>query len=93
MPGEKCTYLNPAALAMLGAKDPGELLGKNILDLIHPDSRDTVRNNIEKDLAGESTPPIELHMLRFDGTTIVAEGRGVKTTFKGKPAIQVATRE
>jgi len=41
----------------------------------------------------EKTPPAELNMLRLDGTTIVAEGRGVKTTFNGKPAIQVAIRD
>ncbi len=91
--GGKITYLNPAALAMLGAKGPDEILGKNILELIHPDSRDMVRKNIEKDLDGEKTPPIELTMLRLDGTTIIAEGRGVKTTFNGKPAIQVAIRD
>jgi len=91
--GGKITYLNPAALAMLGAQGPDEMLGKNILELIHPDSRDTVRKNIEKDLDGEKTPPIELNMLRLDGTTIVTEGRGVKTTFNGKPAIQVAIRD
>ena len=89
----KITYLNQAALYMLGAKDSNEILGKNVLDLIHPDFRDTVRKNIEKDLNGETTSPIELDMLRVDGTTIVAEGRGVKTTFNGKPAIQVAIRD
>ncbi len=78
---------------MLGAKDANEILGKNVLDLIHPDFRDTVRKNIEKDLKGETTSPTELDMLRLDGTTIIAEGRGVKTTFNGKPAIQVAIRD
>jgi PAS domain S-box-containing protein len=78
---------------MLGAKDSNEILGKNVLDLIHPDFRDTVRKNIEKDLNGEITSPTELDMLRVDGTTIVAEGRGIKTTFNGKPAIQVAIRD
>ena len=89
----KITYLNQAALHMLGAKDSNEILGKNVLDLIHPDFRHTVKKNIEKDLNGEITPPTELNMIRLDGTTIVAEGRGVKTTFNGKPAIQVAIRD
>jgi PAS domain S-box-containing protein len=89
----KITYLNQAALSMLGAENSNEILGKNVLDLIHPDFRDTVRKNIKKDLNGETTSPTELEMLRVDGTTIVAEGRGVKTTFKGKPAIQVAIRD
>jgi PAS domain S-box-containing protein len=89
----KITYLNQAALNMLGAKNSNEILGKNVLDLIHPDFRDIVRRNIEKDLNRETTPPTELDMLRLDGTTIIAEGRGVKTTFNGKPAIQVAIRD
>jgi len=89
----RITYLNHAALCMLGAKDSSEILGKNILDLIHPDFRHTVRKNIEKDLNGEITPPVELNMLRIDGTTIATEGRGVKTTFNGKPAVQVAIRD
>ncbi len=91
--GGKITFLNPAAIAMLGAKDSREILGKNVLEFIHPDFQGTVRKNIEKDLDGEKTPPVELHMLRLDGTTIIAEGRGVKTTFNGKPAIQVALRD
>jgi PAS domain S-box-containing protein len=89
----KIIYLNPAALIMLGVKDSNEILGTNVLDLIHPDFRDTVRKNIEKDLNGEITPPTELDLLRVDGTMVVVEGRGVKTTFNGKPAVQVAIRD
>ena len=32
-------------------------------------------------------------MLRVDGTSIIVEGRGVKTTIDGKPAVQVAIRD
>src|SRR4030042_2918643 len=32
-------------------------------------------------------------MSRVDGATVVVEGRGVKTTIMGKPAIQVAIRD
>ena len=49
----KITYLNPAALSLLGAKDANELLGKPVLDTIHPDYRDNVRNQIKKDLMGK----------------------------------------
>ncbi len=89
----KIVFLNPAALTMLGVTDPRELLGKAILDMIYPDFRDAVRRNIGRDLQGEMTPPIEVEMIRVDGTTITVEGRGVKTTFQGKPAIQVAIRD
>jgi PAS domain S-box-containing protein len=89
----KITYLNPAALTMLGVKDGNTILGKKILEIIHPDYRDAVRKNIRKDLGGNTTPPIELQMLRADGTSVIVEGRGVKTTINGKPAIQVAIRD
>jgi hypothetical protein len=42
--------------------------------------------NREKDLRGEITLPIELHMFRIDGTAVIVEGRGVRTFIDGKPA-------
>jgi PAS domain S-box-containing protein len=89
----KITYLNPAALTMLGAENAHEMRNKNILDIVHPDYRDAVRKNIKNDLIGKTTPPVELRMLRIDGTFIIVEGRGVKMTINGKPAIQVALRD
>jgi len=89
----KIIFANPAAFKIVGASHSDEINGKNILDFIHPDFRDAVRKNIEKDLGGNISPPIELHMLRLDGTPIIVEGRGVKTNIDGKPAIQVALRD
>ena len=89
----KIIYANPAAFKLLGASQPDVIIGKNVLDFIHPDFHEAVRKNIEKDLGGEISPPIELHMLRVDGTTIIVEGRGVKTIIDGSPAIQVAIRD
>jgi PAS domain-containing protein len=64
-----------------------------VLVFIHPDFRDAIRKNIENDLSGGTSPPIELHMLRVDGTLIIVEGRGVITSIDGKPAVQVAIRD
>ncbi len=89
----KIIFMNPAALNLLGASHSYEILGKNVLDFIHPDFREAVRKNIEKDLGGDISPPIELHMLRVDGTPVIVEGRGVKTSIDGKPAVQVAIRD
>ena len=89
----KIIYANPAAFKLVGTSHSDEIIGKNVLDCIHPDFRDAVRNNIEKDLGGNITPPIELHMLRVDGSSVSVEGRGVRTIINGKPAIQVAIRD
>ena len=89
----KIIYANPAAMRILGASQPGEIIGKNILDFISPTFRDTVRTNIQKDLNGQVSPRTELHMMRFDGTPIIIEGRGVGTIISGKPTVQVAIRD
>jgi PAS domain S-box-containing protein len=83
-------YANPASIGLLGASHPDEIIGKNVLEFIQPEFRIAVRKNIEKDLSGEITLPMELPMFRIDGTPVLVEGRGVKTTIHGKPAIQVA---
>jgi|WetSurMetagenome_2_1015567.scaffolds.fasta_scaffold00010_78 PAS domain S-box-containing protein len=86
-------YVNPAATSMLGARHPEEIIGKNVFEFIRPDYREPVMENIKKDLAGEKTPPIELQMHQLDGTPFIVEGRGVKTYFDGKPAVQVSMRD
>jgi PAS domain S-box-containing protein len=89
----KIIYANPAAFKLLGTSRSDKIIGKSILDFIHPDFREAVRNNIQKDLRDTITPHIELHMLRVDGSSVIVEGRGVKTTIDGKPAVQVAIRD
>jgi PAS domain S-box-containing protein len=89
----KIIFINPAALKILGASQQEDIIGKFVLDIIHPDFRQKVKKNIEMDLSGEITPPLELHMIRQDGATIIVEGRGVKTTIDGIPAVQVAIRD
>jgi PAS domain S-box-containing protein len=89
----KLIFANPAALNLIGALDSGEIIGKNILDFVQSDFRDTVRTTVEKDLTGEITPPMEIPMFRIDGTPVIVEGRGVKTFIDGEPAIQVAIRD
>jgi PAS domain S-box-containing protein len=51
------------------------------------------RKNIEKDLGGDITPLMELYISRVDGTSVIVEGRGVRTFIESKPAIQVALRD
>lgn len=89
----KILYMNKAALDLVGVSNFRKVMGKNVLDFIHPDFHDSVRENIQKDLDGERTLPMELLMIRADGTSVIVEGRGVQTSFGGEPAIQVALRD
>jgi PAS domain S-box-containing protein len=89
----KIMYVNPAAVRLAGAQSADDLLGKNILDIVHPAYREEVKGNIAKDLQGLTTPLMELQILRLDGTPVMVEGRGVSTFIDGSPAVLVAIND
>ena len=60
----RITFLNPAAVRLCGASAPDELLGRSPLDLVHPDSRSRLRENMDRWLAGQSAPPVEARISR-----------------------------
>jgi PAS domain S-box-containing protein len=72
-------YFNPAANSMLGATPDNNLVGKPVLDLVHPDSRQFVMARIAT-LAehGGSTPMAEMKFIRMDGATINVEAQGTQ---------------
>ena len=90
----KIIFVNAAAIRMFGASSAGELLGKPVLDTIHPDFRQVVLARLEqiKD-QGLNVPLIELKQLKVDGTVIEVEAQATTIVFDGAPAIHVAARD
>ena len=86
-------YLNPACARLLGASCPEEIVGKDIRDFVHPESRGTIEHLVAHDLRGEGTPLTEVRAVRLDGTTIPIEGRGTRVFFGGRPAVQAVIRD
>ncbi len=89
----KIIYLNPAAVRLAGASNGSELIGRDILDVVMPEYRSAVIENISRDLAGETSPPMELQIRRVDDTPVMVEGRGVSTFIDGHPAVLVALND
>jgi len=89
----KIIYVNPSAIRIVGASGSDELIGKNILAIVAPEYCDSVRANITRDLAGETSPPMELKILRIDKKPVMVEGRGVATFIDGSPAVLVALND
>ena len=89
----KIIYVNPAAVRLTGAGGSNELIGRDILDVVAPEHRDSVHTSITRDLAGETTPPMELQILRVDKKPVMVEGRGVSTFIDGSPAVLVALND
>ncbi len=89
----RIVYVNPSGLDLLGVSNAAELLGRSILDIVHPDFCDLVRQHTRLDLDGNKTPAIEVKILRSDGTPVMIEGRGTRTWFNGITAVQVFLRD
>jgi PAS domain S-box-containing protein len=90
----RVVFINPAGARLLGAQSPDELVGKSVMDLLHPDYREVVRERIQRSLAtGQPAPPLIEKFIRLDGTAIDVEVTAVPIMWEGRPAMQVVFRD
>jgi PAS domain S-box-containing protein len=90
----KIVRCNKKAVEIGGAKFEDEIIGKPVIDFVHPDSRKIVVERIKKMLeTGEEVPPIEEKFLRLDGLVIDVEVRASMILWEGKPAVQVIVED
>jgi len=88
------TFINDAGISLFGATRAEELIGKQVLDLMHPDYREIVAERIKhlKELKSP-VPMIEEKYLRMDGSSVDVEVVASPFLYKGKPAAQVVVRD
>ncbi|NOZ76747.1 MAG: PAS domain S-box protein, partial [Euryarchaeota archaeon] len=86
----KIVFTNTAGARLVGAEDPEELIGKPVLDFLHPDYHEMamrrMRDMLEK---GLRTNPVEEKIVRLDGKVVDVEVSGIPTTYRERPAIQL----
>ena len=86
-------YVNPVAVRMFGAKSADDLLGKPMLDRVHPDFRPLVLTRLKHITAGSDTPMALLKYLKVDGTAIDVEVQSTSIVYGGALAVHVAIRD
>jgi len=86
-------YANCAALGLYGATSLRELQQVEVLDLVHPDERDTVAARNRQLLEGGEIPLRECRLLRLDGQTVPVETSSIRIDYQGIPSIQVISRD
>jgi diguanylate cyclase (GGDEF)-like protein/PAS domain S-box-containing protein len=92
--GGRVVYVNPAGIRWIGAQSSAELVGHAITEFVHPDSVPAMLVQIASlRREGDTSPPSEAVMLRFDGTTLDVEAVSVLTVWEGRPAYQVIFRD
>lgn len=90
----KFAFLNPAATQLLGATTQDQLIGKPILDFVHSDHREGVKERLYRLLEeGKSVPLKEEKLIRLDGSTVDVEVAAIPFTFDSRPAVQVIVRD
>ncbi|MFT3695633.1 MAG: PAS domain S-box protein [Kofleriaceae bacterium] len=79
-------YANPATIHMLRLHSPADIVGKRVLDFVHPDDREAVRTRMVNTATTGTTPAHPARMIASDGTVIVLEATGLLLEFDGKPS-------
>ena len=91
---ERIVYINQAGLKLLGAATAEQILGRRMLDFVHPDAIATVNNQIREIYQeGNDAPLIEEKIIRLNGEVIDVEVAAIPFTYHEKPAIQAVVRD
>jgi len=79
-------YANPEAARMMGYENPEDVIGVSALDTIAPKSLKLVAERMNRLAEGKDNPPVEIELLRKDGSTLMIESRSTAITLRGEPA-------
>lgn len=85
----KFLFLNNAALALFKANDYMDIIGREVLDFVHPEERELSKDRMSKSYHGGDTKLLERRMLDINGETLYVETKSVPYIHKGLPAALV----
>ncbi|MCX6840998.1 MAG: PAS domain S-box protein [candidate division WOR-3 bacterium] len=92
--GGKLVLVNPAGARVLGYDRPEDLVGKPVLDFVHPDDQPAVLARITQVLQlGRSGGLVEERFRRKNGSYVPVEVVNAPFYWLGKPAVQVVVRD
>jgi len=92
--GGRILLANAAAMNIVGATTPEEIIGKPMLDFVHPDYRKLVIERTRQQIAeGKVVPVMEEKFIRLDGTEIDVEVTAAPIHFQNTLASLVIFRD
>ncbi len=91
---DKIAYINSEGLKLLGAKNTQEIIGKPVLQFVHPDSRADVIKRMEEVISDEKTSKIEEErFISLNGVPFDVEIKAIPTIYDRKNAVQVIVHD
>jgi len=89
----KIVYINNCGVELLGAGAANDIIGKPVIDFVHPEDRDLVIKRMQALEKGIAAAIDEERFIGIDGRELTVEVAGVAVNYHGKPAIQVVFRD
>ena len=84
----RVVFANPASATIIGAASPADLIGKPVIEFVHPDYRELALKRIQQSLSeGVPVPLAEEKFVRLDGTPIDVEVSAIPFSYAGQPAM------
>ena len=84
---------NPAAVTLLGAASSGDLVGRPLEEVVHPDDREAFVHHVLRLKACQPLPPLEGRFLRADGAIVDVEITAAVLANQDEPALQLIARD
>lgn len=89
---DRCS--RPPGASCSKCRDTGELIGRSLVDFVHPDSRATFQEQTSRAQAEQrATVMFEKKMVRLDGSTVDVESTASPISYGGKPAMIALSRD
>ncbi|MBP6757699.1 MAG: PAS domain S-box protein [Flavobacterium sp.] len=87
---DKVAFVNDEGIRMIGAKNKKEIIGKPVLQFIHPDSLASIIQRMEEVLRDSNASDIvEEKFIDLNGKAIDVELKAIPTVYEHKNAVQV----
>jgi PAS domain S-box-containing protein len=87
-------YLNPEATRVFGVTDPGQLLGRKVDEIIHPEERARARERRMMMVGtGQRAPLTVMKFMRADGNPVLLEVKASPIEYEGRPSIVAVGRD
>ncbi len=84
----RVVFANPASAKIIGAVSTAELIGKPVLEFVHPEHRELALKRIKQSLAEATPAPLaEEKFIRFDGIPIDVQVSAIPCSYAVKPAM------
>ncbi len=91
---ERIVFVNPSAVRLLAAQRPEQVVGKELSEIIHPDSLASIRRRMrDSSQTGVASPPMEHVLIALDGSSVEIESASIPILWRGSPAIEAIARD